>query len=549
MPQRHELNRRCFLQAGLFGCAAASAAGEVSPSDAGAKPFDLDELGIAELQEGMKTGKFTARSLVERYRARIEEINKHGPTVNAVIELNPDALEIADALDKERKDKGPRGPLHGIPLLIKDNIGTADKMATTAGSLALVGSKPPKDAFIAERLRKAGAVLLGKTNLSEWANIRSNNSTSGWSGRGGLTRNPYALDRNTSGSSSGSAVAVAASLCAAAVGTETDGSIVSPSSVNGIVGIKPTVGLVSRSGIIPISHTQDTAGPMARTVRDAAILLGALASVDPEDSPSPSHPPRVGEGGVGDAKIHADYTQFLDAEGLKGARIGVVRKLFGFNAAVDAVVEDALAALKRQGATLVDPAAIPTLGRFGGSEMTVFMYELKADLNAYLERLGPGAPVHSLKEIIEFNKQNKTKEMPYFGQELFLRAEESGPLTSDEYLEAVKKNHLLSRKEGIDAAMDENKLDALVAPTSGPAWVTDLVYGGGGRGGSSSAAAVAGYPHITVPAGFVFGLPVGISFFGRAWSEPVLLKLAYAFEQATRARKPPRFLPTADLRG
>ncbi len=537
MLHPHGPSRRRFLQAGLLGCAAAATAAEPAAPPA-AKPFDLEELGIAELQDGMKSGKYNARSLVERYRARIDEIDKQGPAVNAVIELNPEALEIADALDKERKDKGPRGPLHGVPIFIKDNIDTADKMATTAGSLAMVGAKPPKDAFIVERLRKAGAVLLGKTNLSEWANIRSSNSTSGWSGRGGLTRNPYALDRNPSGSSSGSAVAVAASLCAAAVGTETDGSIVSPSSVNGVVGLKPTVGLVSRSGIIPISHSQDTAGSMGRTVRDAAILLGALAAADADDKATKD----------GEDHVQSDYTKFLDADGLKGARIGVVRRLFGFSAAVDAVMEDALQAMQRQGATLVDPAIVPTLGRYNASEMTVFMYELKADLNAYLDRLGPGAPVRSLKEIIEFNRQNSKKEMPYFGQDLFLRAQEMGPLTDDEYKAAVERNHTLSRKEGIDAVMDREKLDALVAPTSGVAWVTDLIHGGGGRGGSSSAAAVAGYPHVTVPAGFVFGLPVGISFFGRAWSEPTLLKLAHAFEQATRARKPPRFPPTADLR-
>ncbi len=415
MPQPHGPNRRRFLQAGLLGCAALASADSV-PNDPAVKPFELEEMGIAELQEGMKAGKWTARSLAERYRARIEEIDKRGPAVNAVIELNPDALEIADALDRERKDKGPRGPLHGVPILIKDNIDTADRMATTAGSLALVGAKPPKDAFLVERLRKAGAVLLGKTNLSEWANIRSDDSTSGWSGRGGLTRNPYALDRNPSGSSSGSAAAVAASLCAAAVGTETDGSIVSPSSVNGGVGLKPTVGLVSRSGIIPISHTQDTAGPMGRTVRDAAILLGALAGADPDD--------KATKDGAG--KAHADYTPFLDADGLKGARVGVVRRLFGFSELVDAVMDDALQAMKRQGATLIDPAVIPTLGRYGGPEMIVFMYELKAGLNTYLERLGPAAPVHSLQEIIEFNKQNSKKEMPYFGQELFLRARRRG---------------------------------------------------------------------------------------------------------------------------
>jgi len=534
------LNRRRFLRAGLAGCAAAAtvpAAAREPDAPAKVRPSELDELGIAELQEGMVSGKFTARSLVERYRARIEEIDRRGPAINGVIELNPDAAEIAEALDRERKDKGPRGPLHGVPLLLKDNIDTADRMATTAGSLALVGAKPPKDAFLVDRLRKAGAVVLGKTNLSEWANIRSAASTSGWSGRGGLTRNPYALDRNPSGSSSGSAAAVAASLCAAAVGTETDGSIVSPSSVNGVVGIKPTVGLVSRSGVVPISHSQDTPGPMGRTVRDAATLLGALAGVDPDDAAT--------KDGRGKA---ADYTRFLDADGLKGGRVGVVRNLFGFNDAVDAVADDAVQTMKRLGAVVVDPTDIPTLGKFEEAELIVFLYELKADLNAYLERLGPAAPVHSLKEVIEFNRRNAKKEMVYFGQDLFLKAEEKGPLTSREYREALGLTRLLSRKEGIDAVMDKHRLDALAAPTAGPAWVTDLVNGGGGSGGSSSPAAAAGYPNVTVPAGFVFGLPVGVSFFGRAWSEPTLLKLAYAFEQATKARKPPRFLPTADVR-
>jgi amidase len=533
-----ELSRRRFFQAGLLGCAAANQVLAAPDSSGKVPPFELDEITIPELQAGMNAGKYTARSLAERYLARIEAIDKQGPAINSVLEVNPEALEIADALDKERKAKGARGPMHGIPVLVKDNIDTSDRMATTAGSLALVGAKPPKDAFLVRRLREAGVVLLGKTNLSEWANIRSGSSSSGWSGRGGLTRNPYALDRNTSGSSSGSGAAVAASLCAIAVGTETDGSIVSPSSVNGIVGLKPTVGLVSRSGIIPISHTQDTAGPMGRTVRDVAILLGVLAGVDPDD--------KVTE--EGREKSHADYTRFLDPEGLKGARIGVVRKLFGFNDAVDALTDKALETIKQLGATVIDPVEIETLGKFDESEFTLFLYELKADLNAYLEKLGPSAPVHTLEEIIAFNRRNKEKEMPYFGQDIFLKSEAKGPLTSKEYLEALEKNRRLSRAEGIDAVMDKHKLDALVAPTGGPAWVTDLVNGDHVNGGSSTPAAVAGYPHITVPAGFVFGLPVGISFFGRAWSEPTLFKLAYAFEQATKARKPPRFLPTADLR-
>jgi amidase len=539
-------SRRSFLQTTLLGGVAAtlpsvrpalSAAREVSPNaatlGAGVKAFELDEITISTLQDGMKSGQFTARSLVDKYTARIDEIDKHGPTVNSVIELNPDALSIADALDRERKAKGPRGPLHGVPVLIKDNIDTADKMMTTAGSLALVGAKPPKDSFVAQKLRAAGAVLLGKTNLSEWANIRSSHSTSGWSGRGGLTKNPYALDRNPCGSSSGSGAAASANLCAIAIGTETDGSIVCPASSNGLIGIKPTVGLVSRSGIIPISHSQDGAGPLCRTVRDAAIVLGALVGVDPEDSAT----------AASYGKSHNDYTEFLDPNGLKGARIGVARKYFGFNDAVDALMDQSLDAMKKQGATLVDPADIATFGKFDESELLVFLYELKTDLNAYLARLGPNAPVHTLKEIIEFNERNREREMPYFGQDLFLKAEAKGPLTEKAYLDALQKNHQLARTEGIDALMDKHQLDAIVAPTGSPAWLTDLVNGDHFGGGSSNAAAVAGYPNINVTAGYISGLPVGISFFGRPWSEPVLIKLAYSLEQTTKVRQAPRFLP------
>jgi amidase len=537
-------DRRRFLQTGLLGGltvalpARAEAQERTSSRDSEIRPFELDEITVGELQDGMTSGKYTARALAEKYLARIEAINKQGPALHAVIELNPEAIALAEALDRERRAQGPRGPLHGIPVLIKDNIDTADRMATTAGSLALVGARPPKDAFVVQRLRESGAVLLGKANLSEWANIRSGHSTSGWSGRGGLTRNPYALDRNPSGSSSGSAVAVAASLCALAVGTETDGSIVSPSSASCLVGIKPTVGLVSRTGIIPISHTQDTAGPMARTVCDAAILLGVLAGVDPEDPAT----------AAGRDKVIPDYTRFLDPKGLRGARLGVVRKYFGFNDAVDALMEEALAVLKREGASVIDPVAIPTLAQLEESESVVLHCEFKAGLNAYLARLGPAAPVHSLEEVIHFNERHRRREMPYFGQDTFLKAQAEGPLTSKKYLDALEKNRRLARQEGIDATMDKLRLDALLVPTEGPAWVTDLVTGDHSSSSSTTPAAVAGYPHITVPAGFVFGLPVGISFFGRAWSEPGLLRLAYAFEQATRCRKPPRYLPTADLR-
>jgi len=540
--------RRRFLQVSLLSGAAASAAISVSCGNeprvattnpastptgtAGVSAFELDETTVDALQDAMKSGKYTARAIAEKYLARIAEIDKGGPGVNSVIETNPDALQIADALDQERKEKGPRGPLHGIPVLIKDNIATKDRMQTTAGSLALVGSKPPADAFIAKKLRDAGALILGKTNLSEWANIRSNHSISGWSGRGGQTKNPYALDRNPCGSSSGTGAGISANLAAIGVGTETDGSIVCPSSANGLAGIKPTVGLVSRHGIIPISHTQDTSGPMCRTVRDAAILLSVLAGVDPEDKAT----------AASEGKSAKDYTEFLKEDGLKGARIGVLRKAFGFNPAVDKLMDAALDVMKKQGATVVDPVEIATYGKFGQTEFLGFMYELKADLNAYLAWLGPNTPVKTLKEIIDFNEKNAAKEMPYFGQENFLKAEEKGPLTTKEYVDAIAKNHELAGKQGIDKTMDAHKLDAIVAPTGGPAWLTDIVNGDSFSGGSSEFAAVAGYPNVNVVAGFVRGLPVGLSFFGRAWSEPVLIRIAYAYEQATKFRKAPQFL-------
>ena len=505
------------------------------------KDFELDEITVDDLQKAFQSGQYSSHSLTEKYLARIAEIDKAGPMVNAVIELNPDALQIANALDQERKSKGSRGPLHGIPVLIKDNIDTSDRMQTTAGSLALAGSSASADAFVAAQLRKAGAVILGKTNLSEWANIRSSHSTSGWSGRGGLTRNPYALDRNPCGSSSGTGAAVSANLCVAGVGTETDGSVVCPSSANGLAGLKPTVGLVSRSGIVPISHSQDTAGPMARTVRDVAILLGAMAGADPQDSATSNS----------QGKLFPDYTKFLDPAGLKGARLGIVRKYFGFNDAVDQLMDRLIGEMKRAGAEIVDPADIPTIGKFDESELTVFYYELKADLAAYLARRGNSSvksSVKSLKDVIEFNERNRGREMPYFGQDIFLKSEQKGPLSTKEYLDALALNQRLSRAEGIDFIMNKFKLDALVAPTAGPAWLTDLINGDHAAGGSSSAAAVAGYPNINVTGGYLWGLPVGISFFGRAWSESMLLKIAYSFEQLTKARQKPRFLPTIDIK-
>ncbi|MFQ5742180.1 MAG: amidase [Acidobacteriota bacterium] len=540
------MRRREFLRYGVVGGALALARPRVARAIAkqtgmdfsqATSSFELEEVTVAALQEGMSTGRLTARAIAESYLARIEELDRGGPGLNSVLEINPDALAIADSLDEERRARGPRGPLHGIPVMIKDNIDTADRMTTTAGSLALEGSIAPADSFVARQLRQAGAVILAKTNLSEWANFRSNHSSSGWSGRGGQTHNPYALDRNPCGSSSGSGAAVSANFCAIAIGTETDGSVVCPSSANGVVGIKPTVGLVGRSGIVPIAHSQDSAGPMARTVRDAAILLGALTGVDPRDPATDASRGRS----------HSDYTRFLDPDGLSGARIGVARNFFGFHDRVDTLMDASIETMSRLGAEIVDPANMETAGKFDDSEFEVLLYEFKADLNKYLAGRGPDVPVRSLQAIIDFNERNRDREMPYFGQEIMLMAEEKGPLSEQKYVNALAANHRLARDEGIDALIRQHRLDAIVAPTEGPPWTTDLVNGDHFSGGSSSPAAVAGYPDITVPAGYVWGLPVGISFFGAAYSEPTLLKLAYAFEQATKVRRAPRFLSTADL--
>jgi len=543
------MNRRSFVRRGVAGAAGAAVASVSvraraelpdAKSPTVPAPFELDEVTIADLQRGMSSGKYTAELIALNYLDRIDridDIDKDGPGLNSVIEANPQALAIAVDMDKERRSGRVRGPLHGIPVLIKDNIDTHDRMMTTAGSLALQGSIPPQDSTVAKKLRDAGAVMIGKTNLSEWANFRSSHSSSGWSGRGGQTKNPYVLDRNPCGSSSGTGAAIAANLTAIGVGTETDGSVVCPSNANSLVGIKPTLGLISRAGIIPIAHSQDTAGPMCRTVRDAAILLGTLAGVDARDEAT----------NVSARKSSSDYTTFLDPVGLKGARIGVQRKSFGFNDAVDKVMNECIAVIERSGATVIDPADIPTQGKFDDTELEVLLYEFKADLNKYLASLGPGAPVKSLKAIIDFNEKNRDRELPYFGQDIMIKAQAKGPLTEKKYRDALAKNHLMSRTQGIDAVMVKNKLDAIIAPTGGPPWPTDLANGDHFTGGYSTASAVAGYPHITVPAGYVFGMPVGISFFGRAWSEPTLIRFAYAFEQATKARRPPKFLPTAQL--
>jgi amidase len=499
----------------------------------------LPEWTISDLQQRMEAGELTARRIAELYTERIWAVDKNGPYINSVIEINPDALEIADTLDAERKAGKVRGPLHGIPILIKDNIDTADKMQTTAGSLALEGHIAGKDAFIVKQLRKAGAVILGKTNLSEWANFRGKRSVSGWSSRGGLTRNPYALDRSASGSSSGSGAAVTANLCAAAVGTETDGSIISPSHANGIVGIKPTLGLLSRSGIIPIAHSQDTPGPMARTVADAAILLGAMTGVDGQDAATRGSRKRGA----------SNYTKFLDREGLKGARIGVARNMAGTNSRVVKIFEHCIEILKHLGAVVVDPADVPNFDKFEKSEMEVLYYEFKADLNKYLRSMDGTVHVRSLEDVIEFNEGNSHRVMPYFGQENMITAQEKKSLRDKKYRDALAKNLRLTRKEGIDAVMRKHKLDALIVPSGSPARLIDMINGDATNwdGESTAPAAVAGYPHITVPAGSIFGLPVGISFFAQAWQEPALIKFAYAFEQATQFRRQPRYLPTATL--
>lgn len=539
------MDRKDFLKLGALGGALAgmgAATGcttEQRGEQATPASFELDEITVDELRRSMATGSRTAESITERYLDRIEEIDRGGPAINSVIEQNPQALEIARRRDEEREAGQLRGPLHGIPVLLKDNIETGDRMMTTAGALALMGNVASEDSFIARKLREAGAVILGKANLSEWANFRSTRSSSGWSARGGQTRNPNVLDRNPCGSSSGSAAAVSANLCALAIGTETNGSVVCPSSACGVVGIKPTLGLWSRSGIIPLAHSQDTAGPMGRTVRDAAILLGALTGTDPAD-------PATAQS---EGNAHTDYTRFLDPAGLQGMRIGVARNFFGFHTDTDRIMESALEAMDEAGATLVDPANIDPEEELEGAGYDVLLYEFKNDLNDYLETVNPAVEVESLADIIAFNENHREESMPWFGQEILENAQEKGPLSEPAYKEALAKIRRVSRDQGIDATMAEHGLDAIVAPTGGPAWTIDLVNGDHFGGSSSSPAARAGYPNITVPAGYIHDLPVGLSIFGAPWSEPTLLKIAYAFEQATAARRAPAFRPNLGLPG
>lgn len=503
-----------------------------------APPADTAYASIDQLQQRMDAGTLDSRQLTGQLLQRIERIDRAGPSLHAVIETNPDALQLAGTLDAARGAHDKRGPLYGIPVLLKDNIDTGDRMLTTAGSLALAGAPAPRDAGLVERLRKGGALILGKTNLSEWANFRSNHASSGWSARGGQTKNPYVLDRNPCGSSAGSAAAVAAGLTTVAIGSETDGSIICPAAMNGIVGIKPTLGLVSRSGIVPISHSQDTAGPMARSVADAAALLSVIAGSDPRDP------------ATRDADRHAtDYTKFLDPNGLKGKRIGVVRQLAGAEPNADRVLEESIALMKAQGAIIVDPVKLPHLAELGDPEITVLLYDFKHDINAYLAtRQGLG--VKTLADLIAFNRTHANEEMPWFGQELFEQAEKKGPLSDKAYVDALARAKRLSGPQGIDAALQAQHLDALLAPSWGPAFMTDpvlgdhIVSGDPTVGGASQPAAVSGYPSITVPAGFAHGLPVGIVLFGAKWSEPTLIAIAYGFEQHAQAWQPPRFLDT-----
>lgn len=552
------VSRRGFLRLGAAGglASALPAAGLTSPWADGAsvergrapgdpgrwKGFELAGAGVRDLRAAMEAGEWTAREIAARYVERIKALDRSGPELRQVLEVNPDALSIAGRRDRERERGEERGPLHGIPVVLKDNVDTGDRMDTAAGSLALAGSSAPRDAFLAERLRRAGAVLLGKVNLSEWANFRSTESSSGWSGRGGQGRNPYALDRTPCGSSSGSAAAVAAEYAPLAVGTETDGSVTCPASACSVVGVKPTLGLWSRSGIVPIAHSQDTAGPLAKSVEDAALLLGALTGVDARDPKTEESRGRVPEGG---------YAQFLDPAGLEGARLGVARsEFFGYTEEADRVGEEALAALEEAGAELVEGVEIPHADDYGEAEFTVLLYEFRADLNAYLAeraRRSGGLPVRSLEEVIRFNEENRDREMPWFGQDLMERAAGKGSLESEEYRKALEKSKRLAGPEGIDAALEEHDLDALVGVTAGPPWPIDLINGDAGGGSATTPAAVAGYPHVTVPAGYAHGLPVGFSFVGTAWSEPDLIAYAHAFERTLQARRRPGFATTEEL--
>ncbi len=530
------MERRAFLHSASLAAAAGlaprtplAAARSVPQSPA----FELAELGVPELQEGMTAGRWTARGLAEQYLARIDQVDRRGPGLGSVIQTNPDALRLADELDQDRRARGPRGPLHGIPVLIKDNLDTADRMRSSAGSLALESGTAPRDSDVVDRLRRAGALLLGKTNLSEWANFRSTRSTSGWSALGGQTRNPYVLDRNPCGSSSGSGTAASANLAAVTIGTETDGSIVCPSSICGLVGLKPTVGLVSRAGIIPISATQDTAGPMCRTVTDAAIVLSAIQGYEPRD---PATAPMR-------TRIARDYAGALVPDGLKGARLGVAREGFGLPSNVEPILTEAIAACRAQGAVIVDPAEVPNVQQLGDPEFEVLLYEFKQGIAEYLATR-PTTELRSLADLIRFNESRRDRVMPWFGQEIFERAQAKGPLTDTAYRRAFGSCRRLSRTLGIDAVMGRHRLDAVIAVTTGPAWPIDYVNGDRYTGGCSTPAAVAGYPHVTVPAGWIHGLPVGLSFFGRAWSEATLIRLAFAFEQATQHRRAPEFKPS-----